>query len=60
MTSLRFTGPTATEFLDGGITVEETSQVVRWLAEDGVDFADISTSGNYPAKIMVDAVDGGF
>lgn len=43
----------ATEFVDGGITVEETSQVVRWLAEDGVDFADISTSGNYPAKINV-------
>lgn len=43
----------ATEFVEGGITVEETSQVVRWLAEDGVDFADISTSGNYPAKIKV-------
>lgn len=43
----------ATEFVEGGITLEETSQVVGWLAEDGVDFADISTSGNYPARISV-------
>lgn len=43
----------ATEFLDGGITVDETVQVAAWLKEDGVDMADISTSGNYPADIKV-------
>lgn len=43
----------ATEFLEGGITVEETAQVVTWLKQDGVDMADISTSGNYPAEIRV-------
>lgn len=43
----------ATEFVDGGITVEETAQVAAWLKEDGVDMADISTSGNYPSPIKV-------
>lgn len=43
----------ATEFVEGGITVEETAQVAAWLKEDGVDMADISTSGNYPAPIKV-------
>ncbi|WP_255521945.1 hypothetical protein [Rothia sp. ZJ932] len=43
----------ATEYLEGGITVEETAQVASWLKEDGVDMADISTSGNYPAEIRV-------
>lgn len=38
---------------DGGITVDETVQVAAWLKEDGVDMADISTSGNYPANIKV-------
>lgn len=43
----------ASEFVEGGITVEETAQVVRWLKEDGVDMADVSAGGNYPAKIRV-------
>ncbi|GGH57929.1 NADH:flavin oxidoreductase/NADH oxidase [Rothia aerolata] len=43
----------ATEFVEGGLTVEEIAQVAAWLKEDGVDMADISTSGNYPAEIKV-------
>ncbi|GAA2181419.1 NADH:flavin oxidoreductase/NADH oxidase [Brooklawnia cerclae] len=36
----------ATEWVDGGVTVEETSQVVTWLGQHGVDLADISSGGN--------------
>ena len=45
----------ATEWVDGGITVDETVQVARWLKEHGVDMVDVSTGGNYPAKIGVHA-----
>lgn len=43
----------ATEWVDGGITVDETVQIARWLKEHGVDMIDVSTGGNYPAKISV-------
>lgn len=43
----------STEFVDGGITVEETAQVAAWLKQDGVDMADISTSGNYPTQMKI-------
>ncbi|MFW0119287.1 NADH:flavin oxidoreductase/NADH oxidase [Rothia sp. P5764] len=43
----------ASEFVEGGITPEETVQVVQWLKEDGLDMADVSAGGNYPAKIRV-------
>lgn len=45
----------ATEWVDGGITVEETAQVASWLKDHGVDLIDVSTGGNYPAKISVHA-----
>lgn len=43
----------ANEWTEGGITVEETVQVSRWLKEHGVDMIDVSGGGNYPAKIKV-------
>lgn len=36
----------ATDWAEGGVTVEETQQVVRWLGEAGVDLVDISAGGN--------------
>ena len=43
----------ATDWVQGGVTIEETTQLVKWLAERGVDLADISTGANVPAKIPV-------
>ncbi len=36
----------ATDWVDGGLTLEETVQVARWAAEHGADLADVSTGGN--------------
>lgn len=44
--SVRFS---ATDWVDGGWTLEETQTVARWAAEHGADLADISTGGNVPA-----------
>ncbi|MDY7526584.1 MULTISPECIES: NADH:flavin oxidoreductase/NADH oxidase [unclassified Cryobacterium] len=38
----------ATDWIDGGWTPEETSIVARWCADRGVDLFDISTGGNIP------------
>ena len=35
----------ATDWADGGLTVEETATVARWAADRGVDFFDISSGG---------------
>ena len=35
----------ATDWADGGFTVEETATVARWAAERGADFFDISSGG---------------
>jgi 2,4-dienoyl-CoA reductase-like NADH-dependent reductase (Old Yellow Enzyme family) len=35
----------ATDWADGGWTVEDTASVARWAAERGVDFFDISSGG---------------
>ncbi|MGO4585784.1 NADH:flavin oxidoreductase/NADH oxidase [Arthrobacter sp. 2RAF6] len=43
----------ATDWTNGGVTIEETCRVVEWLAEHGVDLADISTGANIPAGIPV-------
>jgi 2,4-dienoyl-CoA reductase-like NADH-dependent reductase (Old Yellow Enzyme family) len=45
--SIRFS---ATDWTDGGWTVEDTQTVARWAAEHGADLADISTGGNVPAQ----------
>ncbi|MFJ4268665.1 NADH:flavin oxidoreductase/NADH oxidase [Paenarthrobacter nicotinovorans] len=43
----------ATDWAEGGLTVEETVRVVEILKDHGVDFADISTGANVPARIPV-------
>jgi 2,4-dienoyl-CoA reductase-like NADH-dependent reductase (Old Yellow Enzyme family) len=39
---VRFSG---TDWVEGGWTVEETSQVARWVADLGVDLVDLSSGG---------------
>jgi len=41
----------ATEWTDGGFTVEEATEVARLLGEHGVDLIDVSSGGNVVAKI---------
>ncbi|WP_413601730.1 NADH:flavin oxidoreductase/NADH oxidase [Curtobacterium sp. Curtsp57] len=36
----------ATDWTDGGLTLDEVVQVARWAAEHGADLADVSTGGN--------------
>ncbi|WP_159573475.1 NADH:flavin oxidoreductase/NADH oxidase [Curtobacterium sp. 18060] len=36
----------ATDWVDGGLTLDETTEVARWAAEHGADLADVSTGGN--------------
>ena len=43
----------ATDWLEGGLTLEETIQVTRWLTEHSVDLVDVSSGGNAPAEIPV-------
>lgn len=43
----------ATDWLEDGLTLEETIQVTRWLKEHGVDLVDVSSGGNAPASIPV-------
>ncbi|MGV8908507.1 MAG: NADH:flavin oxidoreductase/NADH oxidase [Propionicimonas sp.] len=41
----------ATEWTEGGFTVEEATEVSRMLGEHGVDLIDVSSGGNVVAKI---------
>lgn len=41
----------ATDWAEGGLTLEDTLQVVDWLKAHGVDMVDISSGGNIPARI---------
>ncbi len=43
----------ATDWVDGGWSLQDTSRVARWAAEHGADLADISSGGNVPARIPV-------
>lgn len=43
----------ATDWTDGGLTVEDVAQVAVWLRERGVDLVDVSTGGNVPAPITI-------
>lgn len=47
----------ATDWTDGGLTVEDTIEVVRWLKERGVDLIDVSAGGNV-SKVSVSAGPG--
>jgi 2,4-dienoyl-CoA reductase-like NADH-dependent reductase (Old Yellow Enzyme family) len=41
----------ATEWTDGGFTVEDATTVAGWLKEHGVDLIDVSSGGNVIVKI---------
>ena len=41
----------ATDWTDGGLTVDEVTQVAKELSAHGVDLVDVSSGGNVPAKI---------
>src|SRR5699024_3573641 len=41
----------AVDWAEHGLTIDDTVQVVRWLANHGVDMVDVSTGANVPAKI---------
>ncbi len=43
----------ATEWTDGGFTVEDATTVAGWLKEHGVDLIDVSSGGNSPDQQIV-------
>ncbi|WP_263731123.1 NADH:flavin oxidoreductase/NADH oxidase [Cellulomonas sp. SG140] len=43
----------ATDWTDGGLTVDDVAEVAAGLAGRGVDLIDVSTGGNVPAQIPV-------
>jgi 2,4-dienoyl-CoA reductase-like NADH-dependent reductase (Old Yellow Enzyme family) len=38
----------ATDWVPGGLAVEDTAEVADWLKEHGVDLIDVSSGGNHP------------
>jgi 2,4-dienoyl-CoA reductase-like NADH-dependent reductase (Old Yellow Enzyme family) len=49
-----FVRVSATDWVDGGLTTEETTVVARVLHEHGVDLVDVSSGGNVPADIPLE------
>jgi 2,4-dienoyl-CoA reductase-like NADH-dependent reductase (Old Yellow Enzyme family) len=43
----------ASDWTLGGVDVDETTQVARWLRDRGADFLDVSTGGNVLAAIPI-------
>jgi 2,4-dienoyl-CoA reductase-like NADH-dependent reductase (Old Yellow Enzyme family) len=43
----------ATDWVEGGLTVDEVAAVARVLREHGVDLIDVSTGGNAPVPVPV-------
>jgi len=43
----------ATDWVQGGLTVQDVAQVAKELGAHGVDLVDVSTGGNAPAEIPV-------
>jgi len=41
----------AVDWLDEGLTIDDTVQVVEWLSSHGGDLIDVSSGSNMPAKI---------
>ena len=39
----------ASEWVEGGLDVEESAQITHWIAEDGADLIDASSGGNVPS-----------
>jgi 2,4-dienoyl-CoA reductase-like NADH-dependent reductase (Old Yellow Enzyme family) len=48
-----FVRVSATDWTDGGLTVDEVTQVAKELGAHGVDLVDVSSGGNVPADISV-------
>ncbi|WP_456788898.1 oxidoreductase, partial [Cellulomonas sp. P5_C5] len=48
-----FVRMSATDWVEGGLTVDEVAQVAKELGGHGVDLVDVSTGGNAPADIPV-------
>jgi 2,4-dienoyl-CoA reductase-like NADH-dependent reductase (Old Yellow Enzyme family) len=48
-----FVRVSATDWAEGGLRVEEVTQVAKELGAHGVDLVDVSTGGNVPAQIPV-------
>lgn len=48
-----FVRVSGSEWVDGGFDVAAATQLAKWLAEDGADLVDVSSSGNVPAQIPV-------
>lgn len=45
----------AVDWLEDGLTIEDTVQVVEWLGDHGVDMIDVSSGANLPAPIPTGA-----
>lgn len=43
----------ATDWTEGGLTLDDTVQISAWLKDHGVDLVDVSTGGNVLAQIPV-------
>lgn len=43
----------ATDWLEDGLSIDDTVQIASWLREQGVDLIDVSSGGNTPAPIEV-------
>ena len=43
-----FVRVSATDWTPGGLDIEQTVELARWLKEDGTDLVDCSTGGNVP------------
>jgi len=41
----------AVDWVEGGLTIDDTVQVVEWLCNHGVDLVDVSSGANMPANI---------
>lgn len=41
----------AVDWVEEGLTIDDTVQLVQWLSEHGVDLIDVSSGSNLPAKI---------
>jgi 2,4-dienoyl-CoA reductase-like NADH-dependent reductase (Old Yellow Enzyme family) len=42
-----------TDWIEGGLTIEEVVTVAAWSRQAGADFFDVSSGGNAPASIPV-------
>ncbi|MDN5743338.1 MAG: tRNA-dihydrouridine synthase, partial [Yaniella sp.] len=41
----------AVDWVEDGLTIDDTVQVVQWLRDHGVDLIDVSSGSNIPAEI---------